>query len=243
MRVFVSTCDKYDAVIKPFMYLFNKFWDSDIKVTILGYRKPNFDLYDNFDFVSIADKQENVNQWSTDFRNYFESIEDEHFLWTVEDSYLIRPFNKNIFNELNKYLDDENLGRISLVNATEKKQHNILEKHEDFNIIEQGQNTEYRISVLWSVWKKDYLLKYLTPNQNPWDFEWNQSQRAKNDGFKVLGSSILHGADHACGRRVGQGSSIPLDFNVRWKNYSLDEETINDMIDKKIINKDRSMIV
>ena len=50
MRIYVSTSNKYIHLIKPFQYLFNKFWSDSQPVTILGYEEPTFDLYNNFDF-------------------------------------------------------------------------------------------------------------------------------------------------------------------------------------------------
>ena len=48
MKIYISTSNKYIHLIKPFQYLFNKFWSDSQPVTILGYEEPTFDLYNNF---------------------------------------------------------------------------------------------------------------------------------------------------------------------------------------------------
>ena len=54
MTIYISTSDKYVFLLKPFAYLFNKFWSKDQKVVILGYTKPDFKLPKNFEFVSMG---------------------------------------------------------------------------------------------------------------------------------------------------------------------------------------------
>ena len=33
-----------------------------------------------------------------------------------------------------------------------------------------------------------YMLKYLQPDMNPWQFELDGSEKAKNDGYRILGT-------------------------------------------------------
>ena len=53
MNIYISTSNDYLHVLKPFSYLFNKFWSDEQKVFILGYEYPTFDLPNNFEFISM----------------------------------------------------------------------------------------------------------------------------------------------------------------------------------------------
>ena len=44
LKIYIPTCDDYLWLIKPFMFLFNKFWDNSIQVIYLGYNPPDFNL-------------------------------------------------------------------------------------------------------------------------------------------------------------------------------------------------------
>ena len=40
IKLYIPTCDKYNWLIQPFAYTFNKFWSEDIEVVYLGYTNP-----------------------------------------------------------------------------------------------------------------------------------------------------------------------------------------------------------
>ena len=77
LNIYISTSNKYIHLIKPFQYLFNKFWSDKQKVTILGYEEPKFKLEDNFNFISLG-KQTTINDWCSDLSNFLESIDDDY---------------------------------------------------------------------------------------------------------------------------------------------------------------------
>ena len=45
LNIYVSISDKYLHLIRPFMYLFNKYWGMGYTVNFLGYKYPNFDMF------------------------------------------------------------------------------------------------------------------------------------------------------------------------------------------------------
>jgi len=248
LKIFVSTCDTHDHMIKPFMYLFNKFWGSDTEVTILGYRTPPYKLLENFNFVSLAKSQKTPNQWAQDHRNYFSSLKEKHFIWTVEDSFLLRPVNFAIYEKLNKKLfNDDKIGRCSYTNAPEYlnkkgkvRNCTVVEECQNFNIIQKKQDAPYRISVVWSAWKKDYCLKYLEDGWSPWDTEILGSKKAINDGSEIIATEKLHTIDYASANRKGS-RGLPhgiMDFRYTNKpELTIDKESLFEMYNLKIINE------
>jgi hypothetical protein len=52
MRVYVLTSDKYLPALRPFAWLFTKYWSSTQPVTVVGFSPPTFALPENFDFLS-----------------------------------------------------------------------------------------------------------------------------------------------------------------------------------------------
>jgi len=258
MNVYVSTSDGYDYMLKPFAFLFNKYWGTNQPVNILGYRKPPIELPSNFNFISLGDKQISVNHWSTDLRNFFKSVEDENFIYTVEDSFLTYPVDEDVLSNLLRVNESYSklLGRISLNSDSITKKRNTIEEISDSNydIQEYYQGAEYRWSVLWSIWNKEYLLKYLKPNLSPWQAEVNSIKESKNDGYRIMCANERYPIHHCLAKRKNSNTSgdtidekiLSVELDFRYNNFtdlSLDDEVIEQMIEENIITKDRRVKV
>jgi hypothetical protein len=53
-------------------------------------------------------------------------------------------------------------------------------------MIEMDQEANYRISAVWSMWSKEYFLKYLTPKTNLWG--WEVGSSCMNDNHRIIGT-------------------------------------------------------
>jgi len=234
LNIYISTANQYIHLVQPFSYLFNKFWSSDIKVIILGYDYPKFKLLNNFEFISMGKQEGGVKSWSTDLKKFFSSINDEYFIYTVEDHFIVDYVNMKVLNHLLLYTKKDMVGRIGLTTDNKNRSFDIIERLDDYDIIENWQNTEYRLSLLWCIWNKNYFLKYLEDNYSPHDYEIIGSQRALNDGWKII-SSYREYAIHQT-QAVRKGNlTAPLNFHYINDPRYLDTNIINEMKIKEII--------
>ena len=65
MNIFVLTSDKYLDALKPFCYLFNKYWSPKQQVVIAGFTPPDFELPKNFHFHPIGPFEDfPIGKWS-----------------------------------------------------------------------------------------------------------------------------------------------------------------------------------
>ena len=240
MNVYISTCNKNLNLVQPFAFLFNKFWSDEINVFVLGYEKPSFKLPKNFNFISIG-VNDNVGNWSTDLKNYFESIDDKYFYFTLEDMWLVDYVDIPTINKFEKFIKQDKVGRINVTRDTCTRPNIHYDYIDDKEIVEANQNAEYRISTWWSLWDKDYLLKYLTPGLTPWQFEIKGSLRAMNDGHHILCMKGNRPPDNAClsnCNAVWRGDRKR--FNVHNSNYEdnrhyLSENVIKEMKQNKVV--------
>ena len=200
MNVCIPTCDPHLFVLKGFSYCFNKYWGKDFNVTILGFSKPDFELPDNFEFISMAEEQVGkAKGWSNYVIEYISSIDDEHFIFGIDDFCLVRPFDRELFEILKGELTDE-VGRIdlqpSLQYARNPRDVTTYKKFDDFEIIELAQKSVdqfiYRITGQFSIWNRKYFLKNLQPNWSPHDWELIGGRIAEGDGYKILGTRNRH---------------------------------------------------
>lgn len=184
IKVCVTTSNSYLHLIPVFCYFFNRYWNAEQEVTILGYSQPKCELPANFKFVSMG-VQGPVTEWSTDKRKYFESIEDDWFILMMEDAF-VRRADVDMITNTYKYLQDNwnSVGRCDLTKDIQNRPHVVVDNSV---VVRAKQDTNYRVSLQPSIWYRPYLLKYLTPGLSPWAME---KQEARNDGWNIIG--LLH---------------------------------------------------
>lgn len=188
LKAYIPTCDRFYNLIEANLISLEKYFPKEIEICILGYKRPNCELASNVRFISLG-KDRGPSYWSTDLRNYFESIKDEFFIYLNDDGVLVKNVELESLEQICKKLSPQ-VGRFSLTHDLFGRPYIDV----DNSVIESAQTANYRCSTQYSIWNRKYLLKYLHAGQTPWQFEINQSKAAKNDGFKILGSKnpIFH---------------------------------------------------
>ena len=251
IKIYVTVSDKYQWLLKPFCYLFNKFWDKNQKVIFLGYKPREFNLPSNFDFISLGEDL-GPNKWSNNLIDFFKKTKETHFILGLEDQILTGPIKKDILDILLKECNDPKVGRINLMRDTVNRPHSLYKQiDEDFSIIKANQNSDYRISLMWSIWNKEYFLKYLNPNISAWEFEGSRGEKGQNDGYHILGTKSKNGPpDNApldVANIIWRGNSNRLNFHrsnyphLKWdiaKGAGLKPEIVKEMKTNNIIPSD-----
>ena len=87
MRIIIPTCEKYIDVLEAEKYTIDKFGGSDLDVTLLGFKKPTFDL-GKWKFVSLGEDTGPQNL-SHDLWKFFEDFEDEFFIYGNDDIVIV----------------------------------------------------------------------------------------------------------------------------------------------------------
>jgi hypothetical protein len=207
LNMYIPIRDETNFMIKYYQYLFNKYWSSDIQVYFLGYKKPNIELEDNMHFVSLApERDSSPKAWSTPLIEYFESIEDEYFYFSVEDLLVIRPVDMELLLACKEVMN-EGIGRIDLWNSVQfdPGRHGWVEffkEHKGVKFCLQNQNpppSVYRVSCSNSIWNRKWFLKTMERGWSTYDWETKANDgRNNSDGFDVLSTidrwtpSVVH---------------------------------------------------
>lgn len=184
LKIIITTSDRNRHIVPIFAYFFNKNWDSNQKVEVVGYKKPDIELPSNFTFVSLGEQSEDKKDFSNNLKKYFEK-QDDWFIWMVEDCF-IKSFKKEKLDILLKHRR-EDIGRINLSSECIKQEHTFYtwaDVKGEINIYQNTQTAKYRVSTQPSIWNKKFLLQYLKKDLSPWDFE---TQNSINDGWKIIG--------------------------------------------------------
>lgn len=201
MNVYIPTCDKNMFIIKYFQYFFNKYWDKSVNVKILGFQEPDFALSDNFEFISLSPQQEGgAQQWTTYLKNFFMNIDDEFFIFGLDDFMVARPVNFKSLEVCKKeILNNSKVGRVDLQCGLQygRKKGSVfpyksidglkflkLKQHSDGD---WQNNSTYRVSAAFSIWRKEWFMKTLKEGWTPWEWELIGSRQTEQDGYEVLG--------------------------------------------------------
>lgn len=188
MKIFIPTCDKYINCIESLKYTVDKYWSTDLDITVLGYSDLNFN-YKNWKFISMG-VDRGPEFVCNDLNVFFDSIDEKYFIYLNDDILISEKVNIDLLDIFEKIISlNNNVGRICLTSDVDKNGINneIFESISDYNIVKLSQTALYRLSTQSSIWNREYLLKYLKSG-NLWNFELEESKKSNNDGYDIIGS-------------------------------------------------------
>lgn len=212
--IIVMTSDHYLKALRPFAWLFRKYWSSTQKVTVVGFAQPSFGLPDNFNFVSLGSMQDfPINKWSDGLIDYLEARSDiTHFILFFEDYWLTRPVDLVAVKMLYDYcLQFRNVLKMDLVSdrlyAKGAKDYNNCGR---LDLIISDRDSQYLFSLMCGIWSRELMLRFLQRNWTPWDCELSGTPRvAFADDTIVLGTRNLP-VRHTLAHRGGNPGELLL---------------------------------
>mgnify|MGYP003148192659 CR=1 FL=1 len=188
--IHIPICNETLWILKPYAYLFNKYWGKDYRVVVLGFKEPDFKLPMNFKFVSMGESQEGgAESWSSYLYNYFKYIDDKHVILTLEDFLPVASPNIKILESVVSLIkSDESIGRFDLTwDLFTNCQHTPSPSLNDsINLCEIPKGVMYRVSCQPAIWKRAFLLNILDGTTNPWNFEMQGSQLSDQHPETIL---------------------------------------------------------
>ena len=185
MSFVVFTCDQYMSLIKSFSYFFNKYWDSEQEVNVLGFKEPDFVLPPNFNFISGGSQEDFApKDFCGPFRQIIKDLPGSTLTYFLDDTFLISPYHKEVFDEATRLVEATEAHKVQLFWGGHEQFKSSLPFKEGFR--QFPQHMDYRCNLAPSVVNKDYFLQYFTPGMNVWDYEIKNMEKARNDGATIL---------------------------------------------------------
>jgi len=188
MNVYILTYDKLVLeTLKITESLYKQFWP-EANVIVLGYKTPEWKS-DTIKFMSLGEDL-GTDTVCKQLHDFFSNIEDEHFIFEVDDKPIVQSVDNSVIEYLEELLKlNKDIGRIGLTNDNSTRPHTNTSP-EDINkltytLFENEPNALYRLSSTMSMWNKNFFLKYLTSYDNLWQWECSNT----NDEYRVLGIS------------------------------------------------------
>lgn len=214
--VVVMTSDKYMSALRPFSFLFNKYWSSKQKVIIGGYSPPSFELPSNFHYYSIGPQSSYpVEKWSDGLMDFLERHpEIKYPILFLEDMWIVRDVNIQAVKMLHDYMDqfrnvlkiDLNTDRLYAAGMTDYDVCGYLD------LILSDYRSQYAFSLMNGIWNRDLMLRFMRRGETPWQAELEGTPRVAAAGNEVLvlGTRNLP-IRHILAHRRGNPSELLLD--------------------------------
>jgi hypothetical protein len=227
VKILIPTCDQYIHLVEGLMYTVNKFWDVNSKFYILGYKPPEYDLYNNWNFVSLGEDK-GAQEWSNDLIRYFQTFTDEYFINMIDDSLMTRQSDTaQIRLALDYMVNHPKVQKIFLHGSLTYNRHmfgdityTAIDELNGFYDV--NQTARYRTSLQSAIWSRQYFLKLLKPNISPWQFE---TQHIMNDGARILTTLNNHPTMYSHIYRKG-GKLVPLWYESVFEDTKLPNDEI-----------------
>lgn len=228
MRAFVFTSDKTQWVLQAFAHQFNKYMGPTFPALVCGYTPPSFTLPDNFLFYSIGPFSEYpAHRWSNGVIQALHAQDDEIFVWMMDDYLLLRRADVEAISMLAAHMRNHpEIARLDL--STDR-----LYAGGSYDVGYCGRldlvtaplPSPYVLSFQASLWRKSELLKYMIPDESPWDTEIRGSDRMNQAGGIVIGTR------QAPLRYLiaVQGGQLALDGGYQKPRLSIDPSELNEL--------------
>lgn len=234
MPVVVLTSDHYLHALRPFSWLFNKYWDCKQDVWVVGFARPDFNLPCNFHFVSMGDQANYpVGKWSDALIDYLIlNPKMHHFTLMLEDYWVTRPVNTQAVKMLYDYaVQFQDVLKIDLV--ADRLYAAGMTDYDNcgyLDLVLSDYKSQYQMSLMTGIWSRELMLRFLVRNESPWEVELNGTPRvaAAGNEVRVLGTRQWP-VRHILAHRRGNPSELLLDGI---KAVDIDEMNKMDMLFK-----------
>jgi hypothetical protein len=172
LQVVVLTSNDYVHCLPPFAYLFNQYWSKEQAVKVVRYDLRPPKLPTNFSNFAVGIQHDF--SWSQGLLRYLAYHPGDLILLMLEDYFLNKPANVYEIEGMWRYMQYH--PEVAKVDLTDDR---LKVGHSDYNetMIVSDDDAHFQTSTQAAIWRKDYLLRFLHPDENPWQFERRGTKR------------------------------------------------------------------
>jgi hypothetical protein len=191
LEVTVLTSNDYLHCLPPFAYLFNKFWGGGQPVKVVRYEKRPYNLPGNFTNWAIGNQADYT--WSSGLIKYLTQYNGELILLMLEDYFLTEPVGAKAIQSVWDFMSQHpEVAKIDLAGDRAKVPHNQLSEL----FIQSTNDAPFQASLQAAIWRKGFLLRFLDPKENAWQFEKLGTKRIIEAREKGEFDGLILGCKH-----------------------------------------------
>ena len=165
MDILISSYYKSYDIWHITNYFLKKNWDDENLKIYLGTNGENKKEYCPKNWIYINKGEDK--SFSQSLKSYLEEIKEEYFILMLDDFLILDKVNNYLINKAFEFIK-ENKGVYLRLTPNPKGDFKI-DKY--FSQIDVENKVPYITSLQMAIWKKDFLIKLLEYDFNPWEFE------------------------------------------------------------------------
>ena len=163
MIITVLSCKKNTELFYPFWHCMEKYYPNHPEIVYFcdGAINPYY--------RTINVKVEDLNHWTTGFREFLNQIPDEQILLMIDDCFIRCPVDEKRVEEASRILK----GNIALMNFEKSwDESDLPTEYKRWKKRRHG--SRFEVSLMCGLWQKDKLLKVVERDCDPWTIEEEQ---------------------------------------------------------------------
>ncbi len=183
ITILVNSCDFYEDAWEPFFRLLNLFWKDCPYDIVLNTETKQY----HCDFMTVKTINSGIGKsWTGRVRYALEQINTKYVLFALEDFFLLGKVNTDIFNLAVELLEKDS--KIGLITFLRKKMNMKFPEKDNldkcFRLVSNKEKN--RANIFFALWRKEYFLKLIPFDEDPWTYEKEASIRSQFAGYKIL---------------------------------------------------------
>ena len=221
----VMTSDNYIEGIKPYLWLFNKYWASneDVEVVIAGFSSPKFSIPDYSKRANVKAKWHSIGEfgkypldkWSNSLIDLLDQLDDDFIILMLEDYWVIRDINVPAVKLASEYMHNKPRTLKFDLAADRFFAGGAQRDYEHYgwlDIVKSKPGSPYHMSLMTGMWNVSLLQRVLKKDWNPWDVEIDGTTHLSKNfpELDVVGSGQWP-IKHTLGFRAGDSSKLLLE--------------------------------
>lgn len=164
-------------MLPPFAYFWNQAHGAGYAVLVAHYDVQPPSLPPNFETYSIG-KQEDFT-WSSGLIAFLKTfpIYSDVILLVLEDYFMDTPINWSRIHSLNELMKrHSDIAKVDLTDDRLKVEH-ATGTYDGIPVVLSENDAPFQTSLQAALWRKDFLLRFLEPSENAWQFEKKGTKR------------------------------------------------------------------
>lgn len=193
--IVVSSCDAYEDTWAPFFEMVKIQWPDRPYPIVLNTESKYF-VHEDFEVKTFnLYKPGDKVAWGKRLRETLKRIDTEYIIFLLDDFFPVKKVEQNRIEECIKWMDEN--PNISVFNFYRVKGGIKDGRFPHFE--KRPQSGAYKLNCSAALWRREKLIKYIRPHENPWQFELYGSKRAsryKEDFYSAIeGDSYIYTYD------------------------------------------------
>lgn len=200
LSLLVHTCDSYDSFWRPMFFSLDFYWDYDsfpvyfaneekkLEESIIKRGDNDIEGYKytpDSRINQILTGKTDRNGFSDRFISAIEKIPSKWIIYIQEDMWIRSKLDKKLLEDLVNFAEAEEADSIKIHSKLFYWDEYRLEPTDHFiqgqRVLKYSEGNNYLLSHAATIWRKDYILKYQTPGEDPWKNEIEGSKRMSQD--------------------------------------------------------------